>query len=184
MKIAILSQEPFDYESFSATSLRAKAHGMAERGHEVWVLAPGSQESMIRAVPGVSVLELPLAPSFLSKESSTGHSSWMSALVGELVRCHREQCLDIVDVPNDLTGICQMLVNAMGTDRRPALVQIGGKLSERDGLTDPRTNCYHLDGELVFTAANPIESHIAILRLENFFHGVLNRHYEAHRPAA
>lgn len=110
--------------------------------------------------------------------------TWPAVAAEELLRLHQDHAIDIVDIPLDITGICGYLAMSSNTERMPAIVQIEGSLQGKAQGCEVQVPLYRFDGEISFTPSNPVESHIAILRLENFFHGVLNRHFAAHLPAA
>ena len=161
-----------------------KAKGLAERGHEVWVLSPESKNHADRHVVGV----MHVGP---VEARQSGHDGslpvvlpWSAVAAGELLRLHQDHDIDIVDIPRDFTGICRYLSVAAGKLRLPAIVQFGCEPRGEAQIGDVRLPLYRFDGEISFSPSSPIESHIAILRLENFLHGVLNRHFAARQPAA
>lgn len=109
---------------------------------------------------------------------------WSAVAADELLRLHHDHAIDIIDIPLDFIGICRYFSMPSGKDRMPAIVQIGEAPQGETQRCEAQLQLYRFDGEISFTPSNPIESHIAILRLENFFHGVLNRHFATHLPAA
>lgn len=192
MKIVFVVKEPHSTvigESHSQGTMQKdpvwyKAQGLAERGHEVWVLSPGSLTGTSGQVGGV----VQIGPSRAILSGHEGMPSatkpWSSVVADALLRLHHEHAIDIIDIPLDSTGICSDLSAASGRERMPAIVQIGEEPQGQAPVCEARVPLYRFVGELSFSPSNAIESHIAILRLENFFHGVLNRHYAAHQPAA
>jgi hypothetical protein len=108
----------------------------------------------------------------------------MAEVVRQLRRLHADRGIDIIDIPVGLAGWLAPLASLRTWGRMPALVQVG--LEQRGGRTGHVAGLpvHRFDTELRFCGSTPVEAHIAILRLENFYHGVLNRHLSAQLPAA
>jgi hypothetical protein len=161
-----------------------KAKGLAERGHEVWGLTPDDRMPRARRWEGGRLTDTTGGMGFGKEVSPSMSGSWPAIAAKELLRLHHDQAIDIIDIPSDFTAMCRYLAIPSGRGRMPAIVQIGGAPPANDQVCEAQVPLYRFEGEISFTPANPIESHIAILRLENFLHGVLNRHFAMHQPAA
>jgi hypothetical protein len=161
-----------------------KAKGLAERGHEVWVLTPDAPLQGARRWEGGRLTDTTGEMGFGKEGAPSMSGVWPVIAAKELLRLHLDQDIDIIDIPSDFTAMCRYLAVPSGKGRMPAIVQIGEASHVNAQGCVAQVPLYRFEGEISFTPANPIESHIAILRLENFFHGVLNRHLAKHQPAA
>jgi hypothetical protein len=192
MKIAFVIKEPFtnpfkdssNYGSKGVSPVWLKAKGLAERGHNVWVLSPASPVHRHGLVDGIMHIGVSGGMQSGWKGNSSMPKTWPALAAEELLRLHQDHPIDIIDIPLDCSGICSYLALSSEMDHMPAIVQIGEEAPDRSQSCEGKLPLYRFDGDISFTPSNPVESHIAILRLENFFHGVLNRHFAAHLPAA
>jgi hypothetical protein len=173
-----------DADGFVEEMLAVKAAGLAERGHEVWWIRGGGQAPGRAGVSGQPCRVLSVTPPAERVGGEAPEAVWMAEVVRVLRRLHADQGIDIIDIPVGLSGWLAPLATLRTWGRMPALVQVGPALPGCRAGHEAGLPVYRFDSELRFCGSTPVEAHIAILRLENFYHGVLNRHLSAQLPAA
>lgn len=171
-------------EGFVAETVAEKAAGLAERGHEVWRITAGEDLPGPRLASRHGCHVVTVSPAAGQVGGEAPEAVWVAEVVRVLSRLHADQGIDIIDIPVGLAGWLAPLAGLRTWGRMPALVQVG---VEQPGCRTGHVAglpVHRFDTDLRFCGSTPVEAHIAILRLENFYHGVLNRHLSAQLPAA